>query len=131
MPHKRCAMNDIARYQSEIYRQLPHLAEDDFGALARVLALLIEAYEPERVYLFGSKARGDAGPDSDFDLLLVVPDSAAPQRRQSRLAYERLWGTGTAADVLVWTCRQFDSRAHLRASLPGTILREGKLLYAA
>ena len=52
--------------------------------LAEVVRRLVEAYEPERVYLFGSHARGDAGPDSDYDLLLVVPDDAAPDRRRSR-----------------------------------------------
>jgi predicted nucleotidyltransferase len=107
------------------------LAEEDLRALARVVERLIEAYQPERIYLFGSKARGDYGPDSDFDLLVVVPDNASENRQRSRLAYDRLWGTGTAADVLVWTRGRFESRAHLRASLPGTILREGRLLYAA
>jgi hypothetical protein len=34
---------------------------------------------------------------------LIVPDDAPPERRRARLAYEVLWGTGTAADVLVWT----------------------------
>jgi uncharacterized protein len=98
--------------------------------LAEVVRRLVEAYEPERLYLFGSWARGDAGPDSDYDLLLVVPDSASPERRRSRLAYEVLWGTGVAADVLVWTRERFESRLPLKASLPATVLREGKLLYA-
>jgi hypothetical protein len=39
---------------------------------------LVEAYHPERIYLFGSKARGDAGPDSDFDLMVIVSDDAPP-----------------------------------------------------
>lgn len=99
--------------------------------LDEIVRRLVDAYQPERVYLFGSYARGDAGPDSDYDLLLVVPDDAPPQRKRSRLAYEILWGTGTAADVLVWTRSQFDGRAHLKASLPATVLREGKLLHAA
>ena len=99
--------------------------------LAEVLERLIKAYEPERVYLFGSTARGDAGADSDYDLLLVVPDDAPPERKRSRLAYERLWGTGTAVDVLVWTRSSFDRRLHLPASLPATIIREGRLLHAA
>ena len=97
--------------------------------LAEIVSRLVEAYEPERIYLFGSEARGDAGPDSDFDLLVVVPNEATPEMKRSRLAYERLWGTGVAADVLVWTKESFDSRLHLRASLPSTVLREGKLLY--
>lgn len=63
--------------------------------------------------------------------MVVVPDAAPADRRRSKLAYEVLWETGTAADVLVWTRQAFDSRVHLRASLPATILREGRLLYAA
>ena len=100
-------------------------------ALAEVLRRLVEAYQPARAYLFGSTARGDAGSDSDYDLLLVVPDDASPERRGSRLAYEVLRGTGTAADVLVCTRSYFEARLHLRASLPATVVREGLLLHAA
>jgi predicted nucleotidyltransferase len=103
----------------------------DSASLHEIVRRLVNAYRPERIYLFGSVARGDAGPDSDYDLMVIVPDDAGPERKRSRLAYEVLWGTGTAADVLVWTASQFDTRAHLRASLPATVLREGRLLHAA
>jgi predicted nucleotidyltransferase len=99
--------------------------------LAEIVRRLVAAYEPERIYLFGSKARGDAGPDSDYNLMVVVPDDAPPVRRRSRLAYEALRGTGRAADVLVCTRSSFDSRLHVRASLPATIVSEGRLLHAA
>ena len=69
--------------------------------LVEVVHRLVQAYRPERIYLFGSVARGDAGPDSDYDILVVVPDDAPPELRRSRTAYEVLWGTGVAADVLV------------------------------
>ncbi len=99
--------------------------------LAEVVHRLLEAYRPEGIYLFGSVARGDAGPDSDYDLLVVVPDDAALERRRSRLAYEVLRGTGIAADVLVCTRSYFEQRRLLRASLPGTVLREGRPLHGA
>jgi predicted nucleotidyltransferase len=99
--------------------------------LREIVRRLVAAYEPGFIYLFGSKARGDAGPDSDYDLLLVVPDDASPERRRSQLAYQALRGTGIAADVLVCTRSYFDDRRHLKASLPGTVLREGRLLHAA
>ncbi len=99
--------------------------------LAELLRRLVAAYQPERVYLFGSRARGDTGPDSDYDLLLVVPDDAPPERRRARLAYEVLRGTGVATDVLVCTRSWFARREGLRASLPGTVLREGRLLHGA
>jgi predicted nucleotidyltransferase len=107
----------------------PPAADDP--ALAEAVHRLVAAYQPERIYLFGSVARGDAGPDSDYDLLLVVPDDAPPERRRSRLAYQALRGTGAAADVLVCTHSYFEARRSLNASLPGTVLREGKLLHAA
>ena len=99
--------------------------------LAEIVRRLVKAYEPERVYLFGSHARGDEWPNSDYDLLVIVPESADAERRRSRLAYIVLRGTGTAADVIVCTRSYFESRLHLRASLPATVVREGRLLYAA
>ena len=97
-------------------------------ALADAVCRLVAAYNPDRIYLFGSVARGDAGADSDYDLLLVVPDDAPPEKLRSRLTYEALRGTGTAADVLVCTRSYFEDRRSLKASLPGTVLREGRLL---
>lgn len=99
--------------------------------LAEVVRRLVAAFQPERIYLFGSVARGEAGPDSDYDLLIVVPDDTPPARKRSRLAYEVLRGTGAAADVLVCTHSYFERRRSLRASLPGTVLREGRLLHGA
>lgn len=103
----------------------------DDPSLAEIVHRLVEAYQPERVYLFGSRARGDGGQDSDYDLLLVVADDVAPEHRDSKLAYQVLWGVGAAADVVVWTRTAFDRRARVPASLPATVLREGKLLHAA
>ncbi|OFW55740.1 MAG: DNA polymerase III subunit beta [Actinobacteria bacterium RBG_19FT_COMBO_54_7] len=99
--------------------------------LDEIVNRLVKAYQPELIYLFGSKARGDAGFDSDYDLLVIVADDAQPERQKSRLAYEVLWGTGTAADVLVWTRNYFESRKHLKASLSATVVEEGRILYAA
>ena len=99
--------------------------------LETIVRRLVDAYRPERIYLFGSRARGDGGPDSDFDILVIVPDDADDDRRGSRLAYQVLRGTGIAADILVWTRGYFESRRHLKASLTATVSSEGRLLYAA
>ncbi len=52
------------------------------SVLAEIVRRLVDAYQPRRVYLFGSKARGDEGPDSDYDLLIVVADDAPADRRR-------------------------------------------------
>lgn len=99
--------------------------------LAGIVHRLVEAFQPERIYLFGSKARSDESKDSDYDLMIVVPDNAPPEKRRSRLAYQALRGTRVAADVLVLPQQAFQSRLHLKASLPATVIREGILLYAS
>lgn len=99
-------------------------------ALAEVVGRLVEAFQPERIYLFGSHARGEEEPDSDYDLMVVVPASDLPGYKRDQLAYQALQGVGVAKDVLVWTRGEFDARLHLVASLPATIEREGRLLYA-
>lgn len=96
--------------------------------LSEVVRRLVEAYSPERIYLFGSVARGEAGPDSDYDIMVIVPDDEPPERLRSRLAYRALRGTGTAADVVVWPRSSFERRARVAASLPATVSREGMLL---
>lgn len=87
------------------------------------------AYRPERIYLFGSTARGEAGPHSDYDLLVLVPDDAPAERQDSDLAYRALRGTGIGADVVVWPRSRFERRKHVVCSLPATVLREGRLLH--
>ena len=108
--------------EQQATRQLPQ----EIFAMAQSL---VEAFHPERIYLFGSFARGDTTPDSDYDLMVVVSDSALPQYRRSQQAQRVLSSFKMAKDVLVWTRDEFYGDAHLVASLPATILREGILLY--
>lgn len=108
----------------------PDLINDD-RVLQVMVGRLVAAFQPDRIYLFGSKAREDSNTDSDYDLMIVVSDDAPPEKRRSRLAYQVLRGTRAAADVLVWTKTAFDKRLHIPSSLPSIIEREGKLLYAA
>ncbi len=115
----------------ETERMKPAKLLEEDQTLAENVDRLVEVYRPQRIYLFGSKAREEAGPDIDYDLLVVVPDDAPAGRRESRLAYQALRGTGTAADVIVCTESWFEKRFHLDASLPATVVREGRLLHAA
>lgn len=93
---------------------------------------LIDFYRPVRIYLFGSQARGEAGPDSDLDFLVVVPDNTPPSRLRPAALAQVLSGIGTAADVIPWLQSDFEGRAaHVVASLPAMVVREGRLLYDA
>ena len=91
----------------------------------------IDAYQPECLYLFGSRGRGHAEPGSDYDLLMVFNKLEGPAYRIAQEAHTLVWGLGISADILVWARDDFDRRLSLKASLPATVVREGMLLHAA
>jgi predicted nucleotidyltransferase len=89
---------------------------------------LVEQFQPQRVILFGSQARGTADARSDVDLLGVCP--IAGGRRGTMVAMDRaLRGLGFARDIVVLTPEEFERDRHI----PGTVARpawlEGKTLY--
>ena len=99
--------------------------------LEDIVARLVGALEPERVYLFGSRARGDSSHESDFDLLIVVSGSELPGYARDRVALRALRGLRVPVDVIVLTREEFDRKRGVVCSLPATVDREGRLLYAA
>ena len=107
------------------------LAQIDDPALAEFVRRLVEIYHPLRIYLFGSRARGDWGPDSDYDLMVVVPDETPRERLDGALAWDAMWETKVWSEVVVVTAGYFGSRAAARGTLPATVIEEGLVLYGA
>jgi uncharacterized protein len=99
-------------------------------AIQEIVKNLVEFYHPERIYLFGSTARGDEGPDSDLDFCVILPDDAPEALMRSGEIYSRLSGMGYSKDIIPWRSTDFNERAaYVVASLPATVIREGRLLY--
>ena len=100
-------------------------------AIEEITRRLIQFFRPVRIYLFGSEARGDGGPDSDLDFLVVVPDETPMEMFRGGGVSGALAGI-PMVDVIPWRQTDFEGRAaHVVASLPATVLREGRLLYEA
>lgn len=99
--------------------------------LAEMVRRLVAELQPERIYLFGSRARGEAHRDSDFDLLLVVRDRLGSGREMEQRANAALSGLHVPIDVVILTSEYFTWMLGAAASLPATVEREGRLLYAA
>lgn len=114
-----------------IHDQLPSVSSPHDVKLARIVDSLVEEFGPERIYAYGSHARGDARPDSKVDLLVVVPVLSVPPYDLTRRALDRIGWQGLAADVIFIDRKRFDERATVVMSLPAIALREGKVLYAA
>ena len=102
------------------------IALDDIKRTARQLG---EAAHAERVILFGSYARGEAGANSDVDLLIVA-ESDQPRFKRSRVLYQTLRPYPFAMDVLVYTPQEFEQARRMPLSFVSTVLREGKTVYA-
>lgn len=94
--------------------------------MARVIA---GRFDPERVLLFGSHARGTAGPDSDVDLLVVMEVDGTRRRTGARIG-AALHDFRVPKDIVVTTPDAF----HSRRDVPGTIEHqaalEGMVLHA-
>jgi len=99
-------------------------------AIAEITRRLVDFYHPERIYLFGSVARGDDGADSDLDFCVVLPDDAPRDKLRPGAARRAVRGTGFAKDIVTWRSTDFKQRAAwVKCSLPATVVREGKVLY--
>ena len=92
--------------------------------------VLVREAAPERIILFGSHARGDAGPNSDVDLLVVLREAPEPLREMARLR-KALSPLRIPVDVLVTdAARLVSSWADFPGSYLYDALREGKVMYA-
>ena len=109
---------------------VPTVAATPF-AEAEIVRRLTDAFDPELIYLFGSRARSDNQPDSDYDLMIVVRSSDLPPHRRAQLAHQALRGIRVAADLLVWTREEFERFLSVPGSLAATVIREGRPLYDA
>ena len=90
---------------------------------------IVREFRPEQVILFGSHARGDAGADSDVDLLVVLAE--ADDVRKVTVAIRRaLTDIAVAKDIIVTTPEDIRRRGHLVGTILRPALREGKTLYA-
>jgi uncharacterized protein len=114
-----------------IQRELAHLSEQEVGDLAWAVQRLVEAFRPERIYVFGSQARGTAGPNSDIDILIVVAETNEPMYRLDQQGYGVLQPYRLPIELVFITRSDFERRLPAVASLPATVVREGRLLYAA
>ena len=91
---------------------------------------IVKAVQPLRIILFGSAARGNIGPNSDLDFLVIMPDGVH-RRRTSRHLYCSLSGLGMPKDVVVVTESDVKSYGHDPSLVIAPALAEGRDLYHA
>lgn len=97
--------------------------------IQRMVRRIVRQFRPERVILFGSHARGEAGPDSDVDLLVVMPFQGLKHHRQAEIRVA-LHDIQVPKDILITTPEDFAWRKDVVGTIEYPAAREGKVLYA-
>jgi predicted nucleotidyltransferase len=90
---------------------------------------IVRRFHPEKIILFGSYARGDAGPDSDVDLLVVMPVTGSKREKQLEIRLA-LRGIPIPKDIVVTTPEEFQWRQEVPGTIERPAAQEGKVLYA-
>jgi predicted nucleotidyltransferase len=102
----------------------------DPAALETLVRRIVEVARPDRIVLFGSAARGEMGPDSDLDVL-VVKSGVEHRRRLAQDIYMNLSGVGVGVDLIVLTPEDIEAQRDSVGSIVGPALAEGRVIYAA
>lgn len=98
--------------------------------LQEIVRRVVAVARPQRIILFGSAARGQMGPHSDVDLLVVVEETLH-RRRLAQAIYRNLVGVGFATDIVVATTDDLDRYGKNPGLIIRPALEEGKVIYAA
>jgi len=100
----------------------------DAERLEHIVKRIVEAVNPHRIYLFGSRARGGATPESDFDIVVVADMEG--RRIDRAVEIHRLFGLRDfSLDVFVFKPEEFERQSKLLSSISWNALHEGKVLY--
>ena len=90
---------------------------------------IVRGFAPSNIILFGSHARGDAGPDSDVELLIVMPVCRSKRRKAVEIGVA-LHDIRLPKDIIVTTPDEFEWRKDTIGTVECPAWREGKVLYA-
>lgn len=101
----------------------------DQKTLNDIIRRIVEVAHPEKIILFGSAVRGEMGPNSDVDLLIIK--RGADALNVMAQIYRNLHGVGAAVDAIVVTPEDVERFKESHALVIKPALREGKVVYAA
>lgn len=95
----------------------------------RMVQRIARKFHPEQIILFGSHARGEAGPDSDVDLLVVMEFEGSPFEKGLDI-HGALHSFHVPVDIIVTSPADFAWRKEIVGTIEWPAAHEGKVFYA-
>jgi len=96
--------------------------------IQKMVRRLVDRFDPDRIILFGSHARGTAGPDSDVDLLVILPVTGSKRAKQIEMRVA-LHDINVPKDIIVATPEQVEQQKNIVGTIIRPALQEGRVLY--
>jgi len=96
--------------------------------LDEIVKRLTYNFSPEKIILFGSRSRGDAMPESDYDLL-IIEETDLPRYKRAAKYRRVLKDIGVAKDIVVWTPEEIMEWQNVPNAFITTALEEGVIVY--
>jgi len=94
----------------------------------KIVDIIIQSADPDRIILFGSRARKDNKKQSDYDIC-VLKQGITHRRELAMQIYRDLYGIGVAVDVIVETPETFEKVKDNPFLIYHNIARHGRVLY--
>jgi len=94
-----------------------------------LLNTIVAEFAPQRVILFGSAARGEAGKNSDLDLLVVLDDDVPLEKFGAKAVHAARRGYAEPVDIIPCRASVLRDRARAKGSFAHMILRDGITVY--
>jgi predicted nucleotidyltransferase len=98
------------------------------GKLKNVTDRIIEAFDPDRIIVFGSHVYGQPTPDSDVDLLIIMDSDERPAARATQVS-RALRPRPFPMDILVRTPEEIERRLEIGDYFIREVLEHGRVLY--
>lgn len=96
--------------------------------ISNIVSKIASKIQPDRIYLFGSYAKGHANEDSDIDLL-IIKDTTEPKYKRSIEIQRILKGSKIPVDIVVYTNDEFENERQKKYSFVNTAIQDAQLMY--
>lgn len=102
----------------------------DSDVIKAITERIVNGFHPQRIILFGSRARGDAGARSDYDILVIMPLTKTRRVLMGEID-NSLWGLGIGRDIVILSDEEYNDTRDIPGTIAQVADKEGITIYEA